>query len=162
MKVPFVVACVEIARVQWCYSIQRETLIRAGICEVRCMRKTELHLTQPVKQPQSCSTSERFQGAVVPVKVENRPSRIYLFAGRRHYLALQTALRWDADMVPPAVRASRDLVGRYSRIRSKRPVPFSSKAISLRSPALSSAYFSISWNEAGSQRSQRPRIGRRE
>ena len=28
-------------------------------------------------------------------------------------------------------------------------MPFSRKAISLRSPALSSAYFSISWNEAG-------------
>src|SRR5215813_7379390 len=61
MKVSFVFARVEVGRVQRRYNVQRETLIRAGICEVRCMCKTELHLN-----PQSYSSPERFQRAVVP------------------------------------------------------------------------------------------------
>ena len=39
--------------------------------------------------------------------------------------------------------------GYHSSVRFRRPVAFSRKAISLRSPAFSSAYLSISWNEAG-------------
>src|SRR5262249_44477963 len=50
MKVAFVFARVEVGRVQRRYNVQRETLIRAGICEVRCMRKTELHLTLPARE----------------------------------------------------------------------------------------------------------------
>src|SRR5215831_1527722 len=50
MKVSFVVARVEVGRVQRRYNVQRETLICAGICEVRCMRKTELHLTLPARE----------------------------------------------------------------------------------------------------------------
>jgi hypothetical protein len=40
-------------------------------------------------------------------------------------------------------------LNRHSSVRFKRPVPFSRKAISLRSSAFSSAYLSISWNETG-------------
>ena len=50
MKVAFVFACVEVGRVQRRYNVQRETLIRVGICQVRCMRKTELHLTLPARE----------------------------------------------------------------------------------------------------------------
>ena len=59
----------EVGRVQRRYSVLRETLIRAGICEVRCGRKTELHLTLPAREA-SCSTPESFQRVVVPVKLE--------------------------------------------------------------------------------------------
>ena len=58
MKVSFVFARVEVGRVQRRYNVQRETLIRAGIRgplvhsrgEVRCWRKTELHLTLPARE----------------------------------------------------------------------------------------------------------------
>src|SRR5262249_42022688 len=97
MKVSYVVTRVEVGRVQRRYNVRRETLIRAGICEVRCIRKTELHLTLPAREAplKSCSTPERFQRAVVPVKVEaDRPT--YIFR-RRSSRICSRELASDAD-----------------------------------------------------------------
>src|SRR5262244_1449816 len=79
MKVSFVVARVEVGCVQRRYSVQRETLIRVGICEVRCMRKTELHLTLPAReQPSKLLLAREVPTRGCARQGRSRPTHIYL------------------------------------------------------------------------------------
>ena len=80
MKVSFVVARVEVGCVQRRYSVQRETLIRVGICEVRCMRKTELHLTLPAReQPSKLLLAREVPTRGCARQGRSRPTHIYLW-----------------------------------------------------------------------------------